>query len=202
MQEQPTPSLFELGNAEWIELAAFWILTLLVFVLLGARILRQPGAGSGSPAWTRHGWRQWPEVGLVSLALPLELLWEIAHFPLYDVWHQNDWSYILYGLAHCTLGDLLILLVIYELVALLARDRYWYLTANGIMSKGLLFTLLGAVYTVFSEIMNVRFKGTWGYTELMPIIPVVEIGGTPFLQWLLIPPVLLWLMRRTASLRN
>lgn len=58
-------------------------------------------------------------------------------------------------------------------------------------------------YTTFSEITNVRVKGTWGYTELMPIVPIVEIGGTPFLQWLLIPPILLALMRllrRTGEL--
>ena len=128
------------------------------------------------------------------LALPLELLWEIAQFPLYDVWHQNEWSYILYGLAHCTLGDLLILLVIYEVIALLFQDRYWY-RAPRIACKGLLFTLLGTAYTIYSEHVNVRIKGTWGYTELMPLIPGMEIGGMPFLQWLLIPPVLIWLMR-------
>ena len=50
--------------------------------------------------------------------------------------------------------------------------------------------------------MNVRIKGTWGYTELMPIVPGVEIGGTPFMQWLLIPPILLWLMRLTWLARQ
>ena len=44
-------------------------------------------------------------------------------------------------------------------------------------------------------IVNVRIEKTWGYTELMPIVPVIEIGGMPFLQWVLIPPVLLGLMR-------
>jgi len=135
------------------------------------------------------------------LALPLELLWELAQFPLYDAWHQNDWGYILYGLAHCTLGDLLILLVLYEVIALLNRNRCWYAT-NGVTARGSLFTLLGASYTVYSEIMNVRIKGTWGYTEQMPLLPIVDIGGMPFLQWLLIPPLLLWLMRMTGTIQQ
>ena len=42
---------------------------------------------------------------------------------------------------------------------------------------------------------NVNIKGNWDYTELMPIIPVIGIGGMLFIQWVLIPPVLLWLMR-------
>ena len=126
------------------------------------------------------------------LALPLELLWEIAQFPLYGVWHQNDWGYILYGLAHCTLGDLLILLVIYEFMALILYNRTWFVELT--VTRVLFFTLLGVSYTIFSEIMNVRIKGTWGYTELMPIVPLVGVGGMPLLQWVFIPPLLLWLM--------
>ncbi|MDZ7662986.1 hypothetical protein [Thiohalophilus sp.] len=189
---------WEMGAPEWFELAGFVLLLLVVAGLLVQYLSREPAAVTrAQPASGMTGWHHWPEVRLVTIALPLELLWEIAQFPLYDVWHQNDWGYILYGLAHCTLGDLLILLVIYELVALLSRNRAWY-AATGILPRGLLFTLLGVGYTIFSEIMNVRLTGTWGYTELMPIVPVVEIGATPFLQWLLIPPVLLWLMRGTT----
>lgn len=130
------------------------------------------------------------------IGLPLELLWEIAQFPLYTVWHQNDWGYIAYGLIHCTLGDLLILLIVYETVVLLSRNRHWY--TGTIFANGALFTLLGVAYTVFSELMNVRVKGTWGYTDVMPIVPFLGTGGAPFLQWLLIPPIILWLMRRIS----
>ena len=144
----------------------------------------------------RWNWRSVPEIRLLVLALPLELLWEIAQFPLYTVWHEGTWTYILYGLAHCTLGDLIILLVAYWIVALLNRDRDWYLAT--VLPNGFLFMMLGAVYTVYSEINNVRIKGTWGYTDLMPVVPVVDIGAMPLLQWILIPPVVLWLMRMLA----
>ncbi len=184
-----------MGQWEWLELTLFWVAAIVVIAMLAVLLARRRPRRQPLVTLAR-GWRSWPEVRLIMLALPLELLWEIAQFPLYDVWHQKDWGYILYGLAHCTLGDLLILLVLYELVALLNRNRHWY--ANNVVASGLLFTLLGAGYTVYSEIMNVRIKGTWGYTELMPIVPVIDIGGMPFLQWLLVPPVLLWLMRQTA----
>ena len=142
----------------------------------------------------RAGWWSVPELRLLGLGLPLELLWEIAQYPLYDVWHQNDWGYILYGLVHCTLGDLLILLLAYGVVAGLTRDRFWYRKRPVV--GGLMFTLLGATYTAYSEINNVWIKGTWGYMELMPLVPVLGVGGMPLLQWLLIPPVLVWLMRQ------
>jgi len=192
------PTLF-MGHLEWLELGFFALLAGVVFVLL-MQCRQRPRTRperpvKPRPVAQRRDWRSAPEVQLVVLALPLELLWEIAQFPLYTVWHEGSWSYILYGLAHCTLGDLMILVVGYWLVALLNRDRDWYL--NAVLPNGFLFVMLGAAYTIYSEITNIR-TGTWGYTALMPIVPVVDIGAMPLLQWALIPPVLLWLMRMLA----
>ena len=145
----------------------------------------------------RHWCRQ-PEVRLLTLALPLETLWELAQLPLYTVWRDNGWGWILYSLAHCTAGDLLILLGCYELVALLTLNRHW--VAGRIHPTDALFVLAGASYTVYSELANTG-TGAWEYTEQMPIVPVLGIGATPVLQWLLIPPVLLWLMRRMDAQR-
>ena len=189
-----------MGVIERLEMTFFWIAAVVVVVVLITSIAKSGGARKRIVVSTR-GWRTWPEVNLLLFALPLELLWETAQFPLYDVWHQNDWGYILYGLAHCTLGDLLILIVVYEVIALINRNRAWYAT-NQVLAGGALFTLLGAGYTIYSEIMNVRVKGTWGYTELMPLIPGIEVGAMPFLQWILIPPVLLWFMRMAHRARQ
>ncbi|HKJ76389.1 MAG TPA: hypothetical protein VKA64_04220 [Gammaproteobacteria bacterium] len=184
-----------MGLSQWSEIALFWLLAFALLALLGLnlwpRIARGVSGFRPGRAATRT-WQRVPELRLLALALPVEFLWEVAQFPLYDVWHDNGWGYILYGLVHCTLGDLLILLVTYALIAVL-RGRSWYLHFP--ISGGFAFTALGVGYTVFSELTNVRVESTWGYTELMPIIPVLEVGGTPFLQWLLIPPVLVWMMR-------
>ncbi len=186
-----------MGHIEWAEIGFFVLFSIVIVALLTQFRPRRQAEPTIVlkqllPESSWH-WRSIPEIQLLVLALPLELLWEVAQFPLYTVWHEGDWSYILYGLVHCTLGDLIILLVAYWVVALLNRDRSWYLQA--VLPNGVLFMVLGVVYTVYSEIMNVRIKGTWDYTDLMPIVPIVEIGAMPFLQWILIPPVLLWLMR-------
>ncbi len=195
-----------MGGGEWIILTLFWVLSTVVIMLLliSWRPKRRAVATPKviQPFSLKASWRSIPEVQLAMLGLPLSLLWEIAQFPLYTVWHQNDWGYILYGLAHCTLGDVLILLSLYELVALLNINRHWVEESRSVFINGLIFTLVGLGYTIFSEITNVRIKGTWGYTELMPIIPFFRIGGMPFLQWLLIPPVLLWLMRLLGPVKK
>ena len=188
---------WHMGAGELVLLGLFWAASIVVVALLVLAWRRQqrPVAPVKIRPTVREAgrWRSLPEVQLAMIGLPLSLLWEVAQFPLYTVWHQNDWGYILYGLAHCTAGDVLILFVIYELVALLNRNRRWF--EGKILLNGLLFTLTGIGYTIYSEITNVHIKGTWGYTEVMPIVPVIGIGGTPFLQWLLIPPILLGLMR-------
>ncbi|MCW9046652.1 MAG: hypothetical protein OQK46_01125 [Gammaproteobacteria bacterium] len=140
-----------------------------------------------------QSWKKIPEVQLLMLSVPLQLLWEIAQFPLYTVWHESEWSYIIYGLIHCTLGDMLILISVFWIVSLLNRSRSWIYSPA--LSNIILFTILGLGYTIFSEIVNTRITNSWGYTELMPIVPIIEVGGMPFLQWLLIPSVLIWLMQ-------
>jgi hypothetical protein len=182
----------------WFELASFGLLAVITLVLLTQYHQRRIASSAPTaPTLKQRKWFSIPELQLIMFGMPLELLWEVAQFPLYTVWHEGDWGYILYGLVHCTLGDLLILLVANWMVALLNRNRYWY--RSNILVNGFLFTLLGLGYTIYSEIVNVSIKGNWDYTEHMPIIPVIEIGGMPFMQWVLIPPVLLWLMRIFAS---
>lgn len=140
-------------------------------------------------------WRSHSEIRLLVLGLPLEAAWETAQLPLYTLWYRSEPGYILYSLIHCTAGDLLILLVAYELVAILVHNRHWY--SGPVRLTGALFTLFGAAYTVYSETLNTAPGGAWGYIARMPLVPVLDIGATPLLQWILIPPLLLWLMRRS-----
>ena len=180
--------------SELLEIGVFILLVLiaLIFVVRWSSVKSGSNNSEISNNTIKRNWLDTPETTLVVLALPLQLLWEIAQFPLYTVWHEGDWSYILYGLVHCTLGDLLIHLGAFWIISLLNRSRRWIYSPK--LVNVLLFIIIGLGYTIYSEIVNTRIKGTWGYTENMPIVPVFDIGGTPFMQWLLIPPVLQWLI--------
>ena len=61
-----------------------------------------------------------------------------------------------------------------------------------------LIVVIGTGYNVFSEWMNTVVMQGWKYADEMPLVRVagVEIGLTPLLQWLLIPPLALFLGRR------
>ncbi|MDT8282911.1 MAG: hypothetical protein RQ982_08880, partial [Gammaproteobacteria bacterium] len=188
---------------EWLEMGLFMLFAFFVLLFFVRLFVFTPVANGNKKkdifTCQIQSWKEVPEFLLLTLSLPLQLLWEIAQFPLYTLWHEGDWSYIFYGLAHCTLGDLLILISTFWIVSILNNSRYWIFSPS--LLNIALFTVFGLGYTIYSEIVNTRIKGTWGYTELMPIVPVIEVGGMPFMQWLLIPPILIWLMHLINPIR-
>lgn len=42
-------------------------------------------------------------------------------------------------------------------------------------------------------------RESWAYSDLMPVVPFIETGLSPLLQWLIVSLVALWLARRAAQ---
>lgn len=126
----------------------------------------------------------------------LNLLWEIAQLPLYTIWSQAPPGEIAFAVVHCTLGDVLIgaaaLLIALLAVRAPALER-WNWTAIGVLA-----VLLGVGYTVLSEWMNTTIRPSWQYSSLMPLVDIggVAIGLSPLAQWLVLPPLALYLAAR------
>jgi len=131
----------------------------------------------------------------------LNLLWEIAQLPFYTLWEERQPSFIAYAVVHCTLGDVAIgtLALLIALIATRARaveTWRWRQVA--------LFLIIPAVgYTALSEWINTVARGSWAYSALMPVVNLggFEFGLSPLFQWLVIPPVALWLARIHFSSR-
>ena len=122
-------------------------------------------------------------------------IWEVAQLPLYTLWTEADPRRVLFALAHCTAGDLLIALA--TLVgALLLAGNGWPDRAHSYRRVGLLTVLFGISYALVSEWLNVTILRSWTYSTLMPVIPVFGVGLSPLLQWLVLPVIGLALARR------
>lgn len=50
-----------------------------------------------------------------------------------------------------------------------------------------LMLLAGVAFTVYSEWVNVNVRGSWGYSDLMPTVPVLGTGLSPLMQWIAVP---------------
>lgn len=126
-----------------------------------------------------------PEVWVAVVGFVLNAIWEFAQSPLYAD-HTKGVAHVLWTRFHCTLGDVLILLASFWATSIALRSRRWPVRHSH--GGGVLFTLIGLAYTIWSEWFNTGVRGAWEYMPSMPTI--VGIGITPILQWLVLPPLI------------
>jgi hypothetical protein len=126
-----------------------------------------------------------------ALAFVLNLTWEIAHVRLYTIWMESDGPGIAWAVLHCSLGDVVIALTMFALTGMALWRLDW--PASRPWTGGVIFIVGTVAFTVWSEWQNVYRAGNWGYTESMPTI--VGIGLSPLLQWVVLPPLIVWVYR-------
>ncbi|KZY00149.1 MAG: hypothetical protein ACU0CJ_06035 [Sulfitobacter sp.] len=113
------------------------------------------------------------------------LLWEVAHIPLYTIWVEGTWGEIVFAVVHCTGGDLLI--------AMSSLLLALFFFGTGAWPQARIYPVFGAMlaiglgYTIFSEWLNIEVREAWAYRDIMPVIPFIDAGLTPMLQWLIVP---------------
>jgi hypothetical protein len=154
---------------------------------------RATGIGHGGPASSSAGWLAALRRILAFIAAG-NLAWEVGQLPLYTIWYHGTPGEIAFAVAHCTGGDVLIAGASLLLALLIAarptwpHETYWRVAA---------LTLAFAVpYTVFSEWLNTQVRGSWTYSELMPVVPLLDAGLSPLAQWIVIPIAAFWWARR------
>lgn len=113
------------------------------------------------------------------------LVWEFAHMPLYTLWGTGTASQIAFAAFHCTGGDILIAVSAVMLALVVAGHPAW--PAARFRRVIALTLLFGLAYTLFSEWLNITVRQAWAYSDLMPVIPFVNAGLSPVLQWILVP---------------
>jgi len=141
---------------------------------------------------------QIPEVSLGFLSFFLNFFWEVIQTSFYTM---KEWAFpaMLYGWIHCTAGDVMISLGSFWIVSLVHRSRHWLLRLNRWNSMA--FVIMGVFYTIVSERVNVKVFKSWGYDERMPMVPWIEVGVVPILQWVVVPSVVIMLTRHYLLLQ-
>ena len=126
-----------------------------------------------------------------ALAFLFNLMWEIAQVRLYALWAEADWMTVAWSLLHCSLGDVVIALAMFALAGLVHRRADW--PASRPWTGGAIIVVGAMAFTAWSEWYNVYRVAKWGYTASMPTI--FGIGVSPLLQWLILPPVMVYAYR-------
>lgn len=93
-----------------------------------------------------------------------------------------------------TVGDVGISLIAFWVVAAVSKLRQWFRQPRWWQLSN--FILVGVVITVIFEALATRVLDRWEYADIMPILPFFGTGLLPLLQWLLIPPIIVWFVKR------
>lgn len=138
----------------------------------------------GSTVRTTGSWRR-PFLRYVTFVGAANLIWEFAHMPLYTLWETGTHSEIVFAAIHCTGGDILI--AFFAIISAIVVVGNWRRSHERRLLVATVTILFGLAYTVFSEWLNIEVRGTWAYRDLMPVIPIINMGLSPFLQWTIVP---------------
>ena len=135
-----------------------------------------------------------PEFGVAVFSFLLHFVWEFIQLPTYEgMAEMSHWE----GTKLClsaTFGDVGFALTAFWVTAIAARGRYWMRLPSG--WHILVFTAVGVALTVGFEYYYTQVSGRWRYSNLMPLVPPFGTGLSPLLQWLIIPPLVVWFTRR------
>ena len=137
-----------------------------------------------------------PAFNVAIFALLLSLPWEFGQMWLYA--GASEMSH-LRGIQICmaaTLGDAVIMLIAFGVVAAVARSQNWVLAPKTSQVGG--FVLIGLAIAIGVEVIATRSDGafSWRYSPTMPVTPLLGIGLAPLLMWLVVPLLVLWFVRR------
>ena len=138
-----------------------------------------------------------PWAAVAGFAFLLHFAWEMWQAPMYRTMVRASHLEAVRVCSFATLGDAGIQLLAFAAAAVAAGSRLWL--ARPRRTPMIVYLVVGLLITVVLEWVNVYVLRRWAYMEQMPV--VLGIGIAPMLQWLVIPPVVLWLAARHLGFR-
>jgi hypothetical protein len=119
---------------------------------------------------------------LILAAFLLNAAWEVLQIPLY-VGGMYSCSHILFCLL-ASLADAIMVVLIYFGFAIIYKNAFWIQSLN--LSRVIFLIMTGGIGAVLAETRHLSI-GTWSYAETMPLIPIVDVGLSPVLQFMILP---------------
>ena len=138
-----------------------------------------------------------PEIDISIFGFLLNFFWEIWQAPLFQSMDTLTHSEATIQCTLAAFGDVVILLVAFWMIALTAKSRHWIVLPKKTQIIG--FIAIGIVITVVFEAIAIHVLNRWQYATVMPTLPIIGTGIAPILQWLIIPSIIVFMMRRRGK---
>jgi hypothetical protein len=135
-----------------------------------------------------------PELHIGIFAFLLHFVWELLQMPLFAGFENAYYYDIVLHCTQATFGDVVISLIAFWSASLMVKSRFWILPMDRV---GLLvFLIVGLVITIVFEALATGALDRWDYADAMPVLPLLGTGLAPVAQWVLVPLLQLWFVRR------
>lgn len=123
------------------------------------------------------------------LAFLLNFAWEVVQGPLYEGFSKD-----IQHIAFCALAavaDAVMVLLLYLAFALVYnKNPFWVQKLTTLRIA--IVVLAGGIGAILTEMRHLS-EGNWAYAESMPIIPIVNVGLSPVLQFMVLPVLIYYL---------
>lgn len=119
------------------------------------------------------------------LAFLLNIAWELMQAPFYQGYTGS-----LQHIAFCILAaiaDAIMVLFLYFGFALIYKNSFWAYSLT--WQRILLIMIIGGIGATLTEMIYTSLGG-WAYTKGMPIIPIINVGLAPVLQFMILPVII------------
>lgn len=123
-------------------------------------------------------------------AVAINYAWEVRQTSLFS--GMQDGTNIWWHCFVASLGDGVIVWIIYIAGWAILHRTDWFISPG---IKGYTVMLgAGLVIAILIEWVALHILNRWAYTPDMPVIPGINIGITPILQMLILPPIIFYLV--------
>jgi hypothetical protein len=135
-----------------------------------------------------------PELPVALFSFLLHFVWEFVQVPTFVAMAEMEhWAATKLCIA-ATFGDVGFALSSFWLASLAVGRRDWVLRPS--LRPLAVFLAVGVVLTVGFEYYHTQISLRWSYVDAMPLVPPFGTGLSPLAQWLIVPPLVIWLTRR------
>lgn len=138
-----------------------------------------------------------PELNVAFFSFVLHFVWEFLQVPAFAGMPElNHWQ----GVVVCTeatIGDVGMVLTAFWGAALVARSRYWFLRPSSLPL--VVFIGIGVGLTVGLEYYYTEISNRWAYADVMPLVPPFGTGISPLMQWIIVPLIVVFIVRRQIA---
>lgn len=131
---------------------------------------------------------------VAGVAYLLNLAWEVSQGFLYE-----GYEYDVKHISFCALASVADVLMVFILLfgfGLIYGNVYWtrHLPPHRITA----LMAVGGLGAIVAETLHTG-RGSWSYADAMPLLPWVNVGLTPVLQFTILPLAIFWVCRKSIE---